>query len=68
MSDLARRYEMNGGNIKNALLCAATMAALRPNKKDRLVSMKDLSTACDSEVAKRDGKSSTLASSMSMYS
>ena len=62
--DLARRYEMTGGNIKNALVCAATAAALREDTQ--VVSMKDLVSACDAEVSKKHG--TPQAHLRSMYS
>lgn len=50
--ELASRYVLCGGDIKNALLCAATSAALRPDEKDRKVTMDDLKSACEAEVKK----------------
>jgi SpoVK/Ycf46/Vps4 family AAA+-type ATPase len=40
--DLANRFNLCGGNIKQALLRAATKAALRTDGKKRVVTMKDL--------------------------
>ena len=58
---LASQYAMSGGNIKNALLRAATCAALRNNEKQRVVTMNDLDKACTAESDK-NGKMG-----MSMY-
>ena len=49
--ELGRRYEMSGGGIKNALLRAATAAALRPGSKNELT-MEDLKKACEGEQGK----------------
>lgn len=62
--ELARRYEaMSGGGVKNALLRAATMAALRVDGKHE-VTMKDLTDACEAE----EGKTGDKLASVSMYS
>merc|ERR1712029_629636 len=61
--ELARRYEMAGGSVKNALLRAATAAALRDGGEHKLT-MADLLAACDAEVSKMGSKSSA----MHMYS
>ena len=60
--ELALRYEMAGGSIKNSLLRAATAAALRVEGKN-VLRMDDLRVACDAEVEKMGSKSG----SMSMY-
>jgi SpoVK/Ycf46/Vps4 family AAA+-type ATPase len=49
LDELARRYAMCGGNIKNALLRAATTAALKPNVKEQVVTMIDLDKACSAK-------------------
>lgn len=56
LSILANRYEMCGGDIKSALLRAASRAALRLKDKDRVVSMKDLELSCKEEVSKRSNE------------
>lgn len=53
---LARRYDMSGGDIKNALFCAATQASLRPVEVERIISMKDLTAACLKQVGKKRDK------------
>lgn len=52
-SELARRYEMSGGGVKNALLRAATAAALRDGNNK--LTMADLKTACEAEESKTGG-------------
>lgn len=48
------RYEIAGGGIKNAVVTAATQAALRHYKdKESKITMNDLIMACDAEVAKQ---------------
>lgn len=54
--ELARRYAMSGGNIKNALLRAATTAALKPNVKEQVVTMNDLDKACSAEMEMRGNR------------
>lgn len=60
---LARQYEMSGGGIKNALLRAATAAALREEGKS-ILTQDDLKTACEAEESKQGNKSAA----MNMYS
>lgn len=55
LSFLANRYELCGGDIKSALLRAASRAALRRDEKDRVVSMKDLEESCQEEISKKSG-------------
>jgi SpoVK/Ycf46/Vps4 family AAA+-type ATPase len=64
LCDLASRYEMCGGDIKNALLRAATAAALRSEEMERKVTMNDLTSACDAETLKTGDKKRA----MTMYS
>lgn len=64
LRDLAARYSMCGGDIKNSLLRAATCAALRSNDTDRKVTMSDLEAACEAEQL----KSGDRKQSMAMYS
>jgi len=52
LKTLASRFEMCGGNIKSALLRAASRAALRATEKDRVVRMKDLEDSCQEELQK----------------
>jgi hypothetical protein len=55
---------MTGGNIKNALLRAATTAALKPNITEQVVTMDDLEKACAAGMdihGKRQGESSMYA-------
>ena len=61
-SELARRYEMSGGGVKNALLRAATAAALRDGNNK--LTMADLKTACEAEESKTREKAGAL----NMYS
>jgi len=49
---LASRYTMAGGNIKSAVFRAASRAALRRDVAARKVTMADLVSACDEEIAK----------------
>jgi SpoVK/Ycf46/Vps4 family AAA+-type ATPase len=58
LSVLANRFEMCGGDIKSALLRAASRAALREKDVDRIVTMKDLEQSCQEEVEKRSDKTS----------
>lgn len=51
--DLAK-YELAGGDIKNALLHAATRAALRADNDDSKLTMDDLVFACDAELTKKN--------------
>lgn len=53
--ELASRYEMSGGGIKNAILRAATAAALRQESSSQ-VTMEDFVTACKAEEEKLGGK------------
>lgn len=53
LSTLANRYELCGGDIKSALLRAASRAALRFEEKCRIVSMKDLEESCQEETSKK---------------
>jgi len=55
LCDLSR-YKMTGGCIRNALLRAATQAALRSNKDDNKLTMDDLISACKAEMSKKDKK------------
>ena len=48
---LARSYEMVGGDIKSAVVCAASCVALR-DKEDRIVKMTDLEVSCKEEMWK----------------
>ena len=50
--DLAHRFELCGGDMKNAFLCAATQAALRTDATKRIVTMGDLERACHAEQNK----------------
>jgi hypothetical protein len=52
LRELASRYPMCGGDIKNSLLRAATQAALRADEEDRKVTMSDLTTACEAALQK----------------
>jgi len=61
--ELAQRYEMSGGGVKNALLRAATAAALRDAGNNKLTQA-DLKKACDAEEEKLGGKNAML----NMYS
>lgn len=65
-SDLAARFELCGGDVKNAFLCAATQAALRSNAAERIVTMDDLIKACQAEQKKLG--SFTAGSGQDMYS
>mmetsp|Transcript_25098 Transcript_25098/g.53407 ORF Transcript_25098/g.53407 Transcript_25098/m.53407 type:complete len:568 (+) Transcript_25098:2-1705(+) len=56
---LSRTYAMSGGGVKNALLRAATMAALREDGKN-VLTMEDLRVACEAEEGKVDSKSNSL--------
>jgi len=57
LTKLARSRDMCGGDIKSAVLRAATRAALRLKEDDRVVCMKDLEEACEEETEKRsEGK------------
>jgi SpoVK/Ycf46/Vps4 family AAA+-type ATPase len=64
--DLAK-YELAGGDIKNALLHAATRAALRGDNEDNKLTMDDLVFACDAELAKKNEQKQSERSG-SMYS
>jgi SpoVK/Ycf46/Vps4 family AAA+-type ATPase len=48
---LAKRFDLSGGNIKNAIFRAAARAALRPGD-DRMITASDLVAAAEEEVAK----------------
>ena len=61
--ELARRYAMSGGGVKNSLLRAATTAALRDGGKHELT-MADLKEACKGEEEKMGNKAQDL----TMYS
>ena len=61
--ELARRYELSGGGVKNSLLRAATMAALRDGGKN-ILTMGDLKAACEAEEGKTGNKSASV---MGMY-
>mmetsp|Transcript_16708 Transcript_16708/g.19244 ORF Transcript_16708/g.19244 Transcript_16708/m.19244 type:complete len:1183 (+) Transcript_16708:634-4182(+) len=61
--ELARRYAMSGGGVKNSLLRAATTAALRDGGKHELT-MADLKEACEGE----EGKMGNKAQDLTMYS
>jgi len=58
-SELARRYEMCGGSIKNALLRAATSAALRGGTNN-VMTMEDLTKACTAEDQKQGSKTKKI--------
>jgi len=64
LETLAQRYELSGGDIRSALLRAATRAALRGDYR-RKIFMEDLIESCDEEVKKRG---SNAHGSASMYS
>ena len=49
--ELAQRYAMCGGSLKNTLLRAATSAALRTGS-DNAMTMEDLTKACAAEEQK----------------
>lgn len=53
---LSQRYDMCGGNIKSALLRAATRAALRDSDEDKneehVIHMADLVESCEEEMDK----------------
>jgi len=52
---LAQRYDtMTGGDIKTAVLRAATRAALRP--ESQTLTLKDFELACDAEQEERQGQ------------
>jgi SpoVK/Ycf46/Vps4 family AAA+-type ATPase len=64
-SVLANRFDFCGGNIKSAVFRAASRAALRGTKEERILSLADLVQSCEEEASKTaDATSSTL----SMYS
>lgn len=69
MSELAK-YEMTGGNIKNALLNAATRASLRSSNdgERKEVTMEDLVFACTAEMSKKNKPEENLDRSHAMYS
>jgi len=60
---LASRYELTGGQIRSAVLRAATRAVLRP-LADRRLMMADLTKACDEEMEKGGAGGSLGATSM----
>ena len=57
VSILANRYDLCGGDIKSALLRAASRAALRVDEKHRIVSMGDLEESCQEEISKKSNSS-----------
>lgn len=65
-SDLAARFELCGGDMKNAFLCAATQAALRPTAANRILTTDDLVRACQAEQRKLER--CTAGSALDMYS
>lgn len=50
-------FELCGGDIKSAVLRAATRAALRPKVNERVVTMEDLEESCREEQAKKSNLS-----------
>lgn len=57
---LAHCFELSGGDIKSAVIRAATRAALRPKVYERVVSMKDLEDSCREEQAKKSISSAAV--------
>jgi SpoVK/Ycf46/Vps4 family AAA+-type ATPase len=53
---LANQYELTGGEIKSALLRAASRAALRMKESERVLRMADLEESCAEELSKQHGK------------
>ncbi|CAB9508086.1 cycle protein 48 homolog AF_1297 [Seminavis robusta] len=55
--ELASRFELKGGEIRQALMRAATKAALREDEAKRMIMMEDLIDACRQEQEKKgDGR------------
>lgn len=52
---LGGRFELTGGQIKSALVRAATRAALRSTLETRVITQKDLEEAADEETKKSGG-------------
>jgi SpoVK/Ycf46/Vps4 family AAA+-type ATPase len=65
LRELASRYAMCGGDIKNSIMRAATRAALRSDEEDRKVTMSDLTSACEAEMLKKGADRKT---NLAMYS
>mmetsp|Transcript_4026 Transcript_4026/g.7418 ORF Transcript_4026/g.7418 Transcript_4026/m.7418 type:complete len:112 (-) Transcript_4026:44-379(-) len=65
LRELASRYTMCGGDIKNSIMRAATRAALRSDEEDRKVTMSDLTSACEAEMLKKGADRKT---NLAMYS
>jgi SpoVK/Ycf46/Vps4 family AAA+-type ATPase len=61
---LANRYVIAGGNIKSVVFRAASRAALRKDAASRVITMADLTSACDEEMQKETG---TSTAHLSMY-
>lgn len=60
---LADQFDLSGGEIKSALLRAASRAALRMDEDNRILKMADLEESCEEEVSKQKGRRPR----MSMY-
>lgn len=63
-ADLAQRYALTGGQIRTAVLRAATRAVLRPPGETRRVTQADLTRACEEEEQKNGGLAAGSASMM----
>jgi SpoVK/Ycf46/Vps4 family AAA+-type ATPase len=57
---LANQFELTGGEIKSALLRAASRAALRMKESERVLRMVDLEESCTEELSKQQGKRPTI--------
>jgi len=64
LAALARRFELTGGEVRSAVLRAATRAVLRPPGDARRVSQDDLLEACEEELAKSQGNGISASSMM----
>lgn len=52
---LANQFDLSGGEIKSALLRAASRAALRSDEGNRILRMADLEESCNEEISKQKG-------------